>query len=90
MKKKLFLGLTAVVMALAVGMTVKTVVRQSEDPFQMNLEALADGENTGSGTCAKNVNECLFTCPGCGSFTFATNGAAGPIATYRCNCGYRL
>ena len=90
MKKKLFLGMAAIAIALAAGFTVKTVVRQNVDPLKMNLEALADGENTGTGTCAKNENDCFFICPDCGSFTYATNGAAGPIATYHCNCGFRL
>ena len=90
MKKKLFLGMAAIAIALAAGFTVKTVVRQNVDPLKMNLEALADGEYTGTGTCAKSENDCIFTCPGCGSSTYATTGVSGPIATYRCNCGFRL
>ena len=87
MKKKLFLGMAAIAMALAVGMTVKTVARQSEDPFQMNLEVLADGETPyGYGKCWKTSNECMFECPGCHQLVYAN--AVGPVKAYHCTCGY--
>ena len=65
MKKKLFLCLVFAIMAIAVGVTVKTLSRQNKDPFTTNLEALARLEIVGSGTCCNSENSCMFECPGC-------------------------
>ena len=92
MKKKLFLGMVAV-LALAAGITFKTLSRPSDSLFGMNLEVLANDEEVkilGFGTCANDSNMCMVRCQGCGQLGAADESIAGPATSFTCSCGWRF
>lgn len=46
MKRKMQLGIAAAIIALAAGVTIRTVASQVDNSFKMNLEAIAEGESS--------------------------------------------
>lgn len=92
MNKRLLIGMAAVI-ALAIGVTVKTVSQQNDSLVRMNLEILADqevGGPYGSIDCAGWANDCMVRCPQCGANAYSRLGLRGPAIAYHCYCGWSL
>lgn len=87
MKNKILIGFASMVLALAIGITYKTVTNQSNNYLGMNLEALADSEYLIDGACGNWSNDCIIVCPRCGEMYYSVG--RGPwIGTFVCSCGY--
>lgn len=80
------------VLALAIGATVKTLPLQHGTFFVANLEVLADEEEIiYVKDCLGLTNDCLFRCPNCNTLIVGDpliGNTRGPMGSVACICGY--